>query len=107
MNAKIAIIGASKGQEALCRKARQYGLYSICFAWEDGAICKDIVDKFYPISVEDVDSIVEICEIEAVDGVVTNGSSYTAEKAAIIANKLGLISNPVSIFEKYKNKHNV
>lgn len=104
---KIAIIGASTGQIALCKKAKQYGIYTICFAWKDGAICDKLVDKFYPISIDDVDSIVEICKREKVDGIATNGSDFTAEKATIIANEIGLIANPLNVFETFKNKYNV
>ena len=46
---KLAVIGASIGQYPLCLKARELGVETFCFAWEKGAICKDIVDHFYPI----------------------------------------------------------
>ena len=42
MNKKLAIIGASYLQQPLVEKAREMGLYTICFAWEDGAVCKDL-----------------------------------------------------------------
>lgn len=45
-NKKIAIIGASTGQIPICKKAKSLGLETYCFAWEEGAICKDIVDHF-------------------------------------------------------------
>jgi len=66
----IAIIGVSTGQRAICLKAREMGLRTIAFGWDNGAVCKSIVDKYYPISITDVDNIVDICRKEAVSGVV-------------------------------------
>ena len=34
---KLAIIGASYLQEPIVKKAKQMGIYTICFAWADGA----------------------------------------------------------------------
>ena len=34
---KLAIIGASYLQQPLVEKAKEMGLYTICFAWADGA----------------------------------------------------------------------
>lgn len=59
---KIAIIGASFGQKELCVKAKELGLYTICFAWEKGALCKEFVDKFYPISILEKDRVANICK---------------------------------------------
>ena len=79
---KLAIIGASTGQLPLCLKAKEMGLKTICFAWEQGAICKDYVDKFYPISVLEKDEILEMCKLEKVNGVVSNASDLLAEITA-------------------------
>ena len=54
---KLAILGASYLQQPLVEKARELGVYTICFAWEEGAICKDICDKFYPISIIEKEKI--------------------------------------------------
>ena len=48
---KLAIIGASYLQRPLVEKAKEMGLYTICFAWKEGAVCADICDKFYPVSI--------------------------------------------------------
>ena len=42
----LAIIGASYLQRPLVEKAKDLGLRTICFSWEDGAVCKDICDTF-------------------------------------------------------------
>ncbi len=101
---KIAIIGAATGQLALCLKAKELGYETICFAWEDGAVCKDYVDKFYPISLKDKDAIVEKCRDEKVCGVLSNRSDFCAEVVAYVAEELGLIGNSYESMLKMKDK---
>ena len=50
---KIAVIGASYLQLPLVRKAQEMDLEVHCFAWADGAVCKDIADHFYSIDVKE------------------------------------------------------
>lgn len=52
---RLAIIGASKGQLPICQKAKDLGIETFCFAWDQGAVCKDVVDHFYPISILEKD----------------------------------------------------
>ena len=59
---KIAIIGASYLQLPLVLKAKEMGLETHCFAWEEGAVCKEICDFFYPISILDKEIILDICK---------------------------------------------
>ena len=42
--AALAIIGASYLQLPLVRKARELGIRTVCFAWEEGAVCRDFAD---------------------------------------------------------------
>ena len=90
MKKKLAIIGAAIGQFPLCKKAKSMGLETYCFAYEQGAYCKDIVDHFYPISIFEMDKIIEKCKELKIDGVVSNASDVTAEVVAYISGKLGL-----------------
>lgn len=101
---KVAIIGASIGQLPLCLKAKECGIKAICFAWPEGAICKDYVDKFYPISILEKDKIVEICKSEQVDGVVSNGSDLTAEITSYVATQLNLHGIRYEAFLHLKDK---
>lgn len=66
---KLAIIGAALGQLPICIKAKELGIETHCFAWPEGAVCKDVVDFFYPISILEKDAIVEKCKNLGVDGV--------------------------------------
>ena len=101
---KIAVIGASLGQLPLCLKAKEMGLETHCFAWSEGAICKDVVDFFYPISITEKDAIVDKCRELGVNGVVSNASELTAEVVAYVSEKLGLNGTPYNILEKLHDK---
>jgi biotin carboxylase len=107
MTKKIAVIGASVGQLPICLKAKEIGIDTICFAWPDGAVCKDIVDKFFPISILEKDSIVEICRREKIDGVVSNGSDLTAEIVSYVATQLNLHGILYDDFLKLRDKQAV
>ena len=69
MKKKLAIIGASYLQKPLVEKCKEMGVCSICFAWEEGAVCKDWCDKFYPISTIDKEAILKVCQKEKIDGI--------------------------------------
>lgn len=107
MKYKIAIIGASTGQYPLCLKAKEMGCETYCFAWNKGAVCKDIVDKFYDISITDTERIIAICKDEGIKGVLSNASDFPVQQAAYIAQHLGLNTTPYDIYIKYRDKYNV
>lgn len=102
---KIAIIGAGYLQEPLVKKAREMGLYSICFAWKEGATCSDICDKFYPVSIVEKDEILKICIDEKIDGICTIASDVAAPTVAYIANKMGLVGNNYDAAVRANNKY--
>ena len=101
---KLAVIGASSGQLPICLKAKEMGIEVYCFSWPKDAICKDVVDKYYPISILEKDLIVEKCRGLHVDGVVSNASDLTAEVVAYVAEKLGLNGTPFRVLEKLRDK---
>lgn len=107
MKKKIAIIGASTGQLPLCLKAKEMGCETFCFAWSKDAVCKEFVDHFIPISIFEMDKIVEQCKNYQIDGVVSNASEVTALVVAYVAEKLGKIGTPYEIFLKIQNKEYV
>lgn len=96
MKKRLAILGASYLQKPLVEKARELGIYSICFAWENGAVCKEICDKFYPISVTDKEKILEICREEYIDGVTSIATDIAVPTMAYVATELNLIGNSVN-----------
>lgn len=90
---KLAIIGASYLQLPLVETANKMGIETHCFAWENGAVCKEICDYFYPISVLDKDAILEICKKVKVDGITTIATDIAMPTISFVAEKMNLISN--------------
>lgn len=101
---KLAIIGASYLQEPLVRKAKEMRLYTICFAWKNGATCADICDKFYEISITEKEEILHICRQEGIAGICTIASDVAAPTVAYIANALGLVGNTYDAALRAQNK---
>ena len=102
---KLAIVGASYLQQPLVEKAKEMGLYTICFAWAEGAVCADVADKFYPISIVEKDEILAICKNEQIDGICTIASDVAAPTVAYIAEKMGLVGNSYESACKANNKY--
>lgn len=101
----LAIIGASYLQLPLVEKAKEMGLRTICFAWADGAVCKDICDTFYPISIVEKEEILKLCQQEHVDGICTIASDVAAPTVAYVANKMGLVGNEHDAAIRANNKY--
>lgn len=102
---KLAVIGASSGQLPICLKAKEIGLEVHCFAWPKGAVCKDVVDYFHPVSIVDKDEIVRLCSELNIDGVVSNASELTAEIVAYVSEKLGLNGTPYKVLDQLHDKY--
>lgn len=105
MKKKLAIIGASYLQLPLVKKAKELGVESICFAWEEGAVCKDVCDRFYPVSTVDKDAILKICQEIKIDGITTIASDVAVLTVNYVAEKMGLIGNPDKYSETATNKY--
>jgi biotin carboxylase len=93
---RLAIIGASYLQLPLVKKAKEMGIETHCFAWEEGAVCKGISDYFYPISILEQNEIFKICKTIGIDGITTIATDMAVPTISYIAERLGLISNSYS-----------
>lgn len=100
----LAIIGASYLQLPLVKKAKEMGLHSICFAWAEGAVCKDEADEFYPISIVEKERILSICREKQIDGICTIASDVAAPTVAYVAEKMGLVGNSYDAAVTANNK---
>jgi len=113
---KIAIIGASYLQLPLVLKAKEMGIETHCFAWEDEAVCKDVSDYFYPISIVEKEQILEVCQRICINGITSIASDIAVPTISYVAEQMKLTSNLYSdtlattnkfeMREKF-NKHNV
>lgn len=105
MRKKLAIIGASYLQMPLVLKAKEMGIETHCFAWEEGAVCKDICDFFYPISILDKKKIFSICKEIGIDGITSIASDAAVPTISYVAQNMGLISNSLISADISTNKY--
>ena len=101
----LAIIGASYLQRPIVLKAKEMGLRTICFAWKQGAVCEDLCDVFYPISITEKEEILRICRDEQIDGICTIASDVAAPTVAYVAEQMGLTGNSYESAVKAHDKH--
>lgn len=102
---KLAVIGASYLQLPLVKKAKEIGLEVHCFAWAEGAVCKDLADFFYPISIVDKEEILDVCQQVGIDGICTIASDVAAPTVAYVANKMNLVGNDYDAAVRANNKY--
>ena len=101
----LAVIGASYLQRPVVERAREMGLRTICFAWPEGAVCKEICDVFYPVSVTEKEEILRLCREERIDGICTIGSDIAAPTVAYVAEHMGLPGNRYEAAVRAHDKH--
>lgn len=90
---KIAIIGANEFQKKLVLKAKEMGIETHVFAWEEGAVAKEVSDYFYPISITDKDSIIDILKDIRLNGICSIASDLAMPTVNYIAEQLNLVGN--------------
>lgn len=90
---KIAIIGANEFQKKLVIKAKAMGIETHVFAWEEGAVAKEVSDYFYPISITDKEKILEKLRLIDVNGVCSIASDLAMPTVNYLANELRLVGN--------------
>lgn len=93
MKQKLAILGASYLQLPLFLKAKEMGVETHCFAWSEGAVCKDYSDYFYPISILEKELVLAKCEEVKIDGITTIATDMAVPTICYVAEKLNLTSN--------------
>lgn len=91
---KIAIIGGSYLQLPAVLKAKELGLEVHCFSWEEGAVCAEYSDYFYPISIIEKEEIYAKCKEIGIGGITTISSDVAVLTVNYVASRMGLISNP-------------
>ena len=104
---KLAIIGASYLQLPLIIKAKEMGIETYAFAWEDGAVGKEYCDFFYPISITEKEDILEKCREIQIDGITTIASDLAVITVNYVANALGLVGNSMFSTEVMTNKYSM
>ena len=90
---KLAVIGASHFQMPLILKAQEMGCEVHAFAWECGDVGETAADAFHPVSIVEVDQIVEECRRIGVDGICTIASDLATVAVNHATHELGLVGN--------------
>ena len=102
---KLAVIGASYLQLPLVKKAKEMGLEVHCFAWAEGAVCKEWADYFYPISIVEKEEILKVCQEIGIHGICTIASDVAAPTVAYVANRMNLVGNDYTAAVMANNKY--
>lgn len=102
---KLAVIGASYLQLPLVQKAQEMDIEVNCFAWRDGAVCAEVADQFYDISTRDKDAILQKCQEIGMDGICTIASDVATLTVDYVADKMGLVANPIEFAQTCTNKY--
>ena len=105
MKTKLIIIGASYLQVPLILKAREMGIETHVFAWEQGAVGRELCDRFYPVSIVEKEAILAKAREIGPQGVATIASDLGAVTVNYVADGLGLTGNPLDVSARATNKH--
>lgn len=104
---RLAIIGGGVMATYFGESCHRLGIESHYFSQKDGEVSDTLVDFFHEINIFDKDGIVNICKDLGVSGVVAT-TELTVFIAAYVADRLGLLGNPVDvafqITDKYRNR---
>lgn len=90
---RMVIIGAGEFQRPLIQRAREMDFETHVFAWEQGAVGKNIADYFYPISITEKEKIYQICKKIDPVAVTTIASDLANITVQYVAQRLGLACN--------------
>lgn len=105
---KLAIIGSGRMAWIFGKNAREMGVETHCFSYDDHAIAKETVDYFHEISIKDKEHVLQACKELMIDGVVPT-TELTIPIAAYVASKMHLngIDYGVSkvITDKVRNRN--
>lgn len=102
---KLAIMGSSYLQVPLIEKARELGIESHVFAWDEGTCGKTRCDHFYTISITEKEQILQKCEAIQIDGITSIGSDLAMPTINYIADQMNLIGNSVESTFVTTNKY--
>ena len=104
---KLAIIGGGVMAGYMGEACHRLGYEGHYFTMKDGKVDDSLVDHFHEINIFDKDGIVDICKRIGIDGVVST-TELSVPITAYVAEKLGLLGNPVDVAEvvtdKYRNR---
>lgn len=99
------MLGGSQQQVPVIKKAKELGYETILIDYLEDNPGQLVADKWYQESTTDVEKVLDIAIKEKVDGILAYASDPAALPAAIVAEKLGLPTNPAKSVEILGIKH--
>lgn len=94
MSKKILLLGGSAQQIVAIEKAKDLGYETVLCDYLPDNPGQYVADKYYNASTTDVEAVYEIAKSEGVSGILAYASDPAALPAAIVAERLGLPTNP-------------
>lgn len=102
---KILLLGGSAQQVPAIEAAKEMGLYTVLIDYLPDNPGQYVADKWYQESTTDVEAVYRIAKEEEVSGILPYASDPAALPAAIVAERLGLPTNPAKSVEILGVKH--
>lgn len=99
MKKKLLLLGGSAQQLVAIRAAKELGYKTIVCDYLPDNPGQHEADKYYAKSTTDVEAVYKIAQKEGVDGILAYASDPAALPAAIVAERLGLPTNPAKSVE--------
>lgn len=96
---KILLLGGSAQQVIAIKTAKELGYYTVLCDYLSDNPGQYVADKYYNASTTDVEAVYQIAKDEKVDGILAYASDPAALPAAIVAERLGLPTNPAKSVE--------
>ncbi|MFD0680784.1 MULTISPECIES: ATP-grasp domain-containing protein [unclassified Paenibacillus] len=93
---KLLVLGASRLQIPILKKAKEMGIYTIAVDWDSLAPGKSEADEFHQISTNDVKKLHLFAKELMIDGIITN-SDFPMRTVSVISRELRLNAiSPIS-----------
>lgn len=99
------MLGGSPQQVPAIERAKELGYETILIDYLPDNPGKEIADKWYQESTTDIEKVYEIAKKEQVDGILPYASDPAALPSAVVAERLGLPTNPSKSVEILGIKH--
>lgn len=99
------MLGGSAQQVPAIEAAKKMGLYTVLIDYLPDNPGQYVADKWYQESTTDVETVYRIAKEEGVSGILPYASDPAALPAAIVAERLGLPTNPAKSVEILGVKH--
>lgn len=96
---KILLLGGSAQQVIAIKTAKKLGYYTVLCDYLPDNPGQYVADKYYNESTTDIEAVYKIAKEEQVDGILAYASDPAALPGAIVAERLGLPTNPAKSVE--------